>query len=162
MRAYRRDAVDLGIDRCGGPAIPPQRDTGWAMSQENVEVVRRFLDALSRRDDAAAMPLLAEDVEWHMFPAGVGPEVFHGPNDVREAGIAFLSAWDKADLEIAELFDAGDAVVARLRWSLRGKASGLATTTEYSAVYTVRAGQIVRYQEYASPRRALEAVGLRD
>ena len=132
------------------------------MSQENVEVVRGFLDAVMRRDDAAAMPLLAEDVEWHMLPAGVAPEALHGPNDVREAGIAFLSAWDKADLEIPELIDAGDAVVARLRWSLRGSASGLETTAEYSAVYTVRAGQIVRYQEYASRRRALEAAGLRE
>ena len=37
---YRRDAVDLGVDRCGGHTLPRARDTGRAMSQENAEIVK--------------------------------------------------------------------------------------------------------------------------
>src|SRR5829696_9942438 len=97
------------------------------MSQENVEVVQAFLDAIGRGDERAAMRRLATEVEWHMFPAGVGGEVFHGPHDVRDAGLASLSAWEKAELQVPEVIDAGDAVVVRVRWRLRGRASGLET-----------------------------------
>ena len=39
-------------------------DTAWAMSEENVEIVRRVLDGFSRRDRASVEPLLHPDVEW--------------------------------------------------------------------------------------------------
>ena len=39
-------------------------DTGRAMSRENVEVVRRMLDAFLSADFEAALSLYAPDVEW--------------------------------------------------------------------------------------------------
>ena len=40
------------------------RDTARAMSQENVEIVRRVFDAFNRRDIPAFLELLDPDVEW--------------------------------------------------------------------------------------------------
>jgi ketosteroid isomerase-like protein len=133
------------------------------MSQGNVELVRASLDALQRRDMTAATKALAPGFEGRILAPGVGGKVFRGPQGAREWIADFLSAWEKADLEIREVIDAGDdLVLVRLRWRLRGRASGLETEREYSAVYELHEGKIVRYREHASRKKALEAVGLRE
>ena len=42
----------------------PPRDTAWAMSEENVEIVRRMLDAVIRRDPDAFVAYMTPSVEW--------------------------------------------------------------------------------------------------
>jgi ketosteroid isomerase-like protein len=64
---YRRDAVD--VDRCGGHAIPTQRDTGRAMSQENVDLVRRTIGAFNSGDWDAWLEYMDEDIEWRAADA---------------------------------------------------------------------------------------------
>jgi hypothetical protein len=132
------------------------------MSQENVELVRRCLEAWQRGDEAAAMQALAPDIEVNLAGAGVGGEVFHGHEGVREAVDGFDSAWDRNDFEFGDLLDAGDDVVARVTNRLRGRASGIDVVARYSGVFTVRDGKIVRFRDFASRRAALEAVGLRE
>ena len=46
-RSGESDAVDLDVDRRGRSRDTPRRDTGRAMSQENVEIVRDMLDAFT-------------------------------------------------------------------------------------------------------------------
>jgi ketosteroid isomerase-like protein len=132
------------------------------MSQENVEIVRGCLAAWQRGDEAAAMQALAPDIEINLVGAGVGGEVFHGHQGVREAVDGFDSAWDRSEFEFGDLVDAGDQVVARFTHRLRGRASGIDVVARYSAVFTVRAGKIVGFRDFASRRAALEAVRLRE
>lgn len=49
---------------------------------------------------------------------------------------------------------------APFRWHLRGRASGVETQVEWSAVYALDDGKIICYREYASREDALAAVGL--
>ena len=65
---------------------PRARDTERAMSQENVEIVRRGYEAFDRGDRAAAARLLAPDVEWHSVAA---PLVGVGTIRGREAMLQF-------------------------------------------------------------------------
>jgi ketosteroid isomerase-like protein len=65
-------------------------------------------------------------------------------------------------LELEELIDAGEQVVAVQRLSGRGKASGIETKIRFAVVYTIRNGKIVRGREYWERAQALEAVGLRE
>jgi uncharacterized protein len=132
------------------------------MSQENVEILRAALDAVRRRDGMAAMQLLASDVVWHPYSAGVGVDEIHGPKEVVEFVSAFLSVWERAEFETLEMIDAEDAVVVRSHWRLQGRASGAETEVEISGVYTVQGGKIIRYREYEFRRDALESVGLRE
>jgi ketosteroid isomerase-like protein len=127
-----------------------------------VDIVRGFLEALRRRDELAAIQPLASDVEWYPSSAGVGVDVVHGPDAVREFGEAFFRVWENAEFEIREIIDAEDAVVVRIRWHLWGRASGVETEVEYSAAYMLDSGKITRYREYASRGEALEAVGMRE
>jgi ketosteroid isomerase-like protein len=127
-----------------------------------VDIVRGFLEALRRRDELAAIQSLASYVDWYPYSAGVGVDVVHGPDAVREFGEAFFRVWEKAEFEIREIIDAKDAVVVRIRWRLWGRASGVETEVEYSAVYMLDSGKITRYREYVSRGEALEAVGTRE
>jgi hypothetical protein len=58
-----------------------------------------------------------------------------------------LSAWETADLEILEIVGAGDNVVGRLRWRLRGKVRRFETEREVFWIYTLDEGKIVRWRE---------------
>ena len=49
----------------------PPRDTAWAMSQENVEIVRAATEAVLSGDAATALDALDPDVEWHATVGGV-------------------------------------------------------------------------------------------
>jgi ketosteroid isomerase-like protein len=133
------------------------------MAQENAEIVRRALEALQRGDLTAATDALAPDFEGRILAPGVGGDVFRGHHGARGWMADFSSAWEKAELGIREVIDVGDdLVLVRLRWRLRGRASGLETEREYSAVYKLHEGKIVRYREYVSRKKALESVGLRE
>jgi ketosteroid isomerase-like protein len=131
------------------------------MSQENLELVRRCLEAWRRGDEVAAMEALAPDVEVNLAGAGVGGEVVHGHKGVREAVDGLDSAWDRNDFEFGDLLDAGDHVVAQFTNRLRGRTSGIDVVARYSGVFTIRDGKILRFRDFASRRAALEAAGLR-
>jgi ketosteroid isomerase-like protein len=52
------------------------------MSQENVEIVRRGYEAMSRRDIAAGLELLAPDFELDMSSLYPDAPVLRGPDEL--------------------------------------------------------------------------------
>jgi len=135
------------------------------MSQENVEIVRKGLEALQRRDLDTGLQLVASEFIGYPLSAGIGPDVFRGREGIRTWMQEFFSAWDQADLDVLELIDAGDEVIARVRWRLRGRSSGLETEREYSAIYTFHDGKVIRYRECllsAKGPRSRRAAGVGD
>jgi uncharacterized protein len=135
------------------------------MSQENVEIVRRILEAfdvgLKTGDWEAAWETgaVAEDVEWIAF-VELERRSYRG-----RAGFAeFMSVWteDFADYSVQaeRLIDAGDSVVALLTQSATGKVSGAPVVQEYALIYDLADGQVVRIRGYVDRAEALEAAGL--
>ena len=59
------------------------------MSQENVEIVRVFLQAFNDEDYASCLDLIDPDVEWHPPPDLPNAAVAHG----RDALIATWRDW---------------------------------------------------------------------
>jgi len=145
------------------------RDTGQAMSEENVEIVRRVLDAfqsgLESDDPGAAFDtgMVAVDAEWIPGRGFPGPRSYRG----RDGFIEFMRTWTE-DFEgwsnrIERLIDAGnDRVVGVFRQSGTGKGSRLAVEIRLATVYELEGGQIVRMRIYLDPDEALEAAGLSD
>ena len=144
----------------------PSRDTAWAMSEENVEIVRRAIDAWSRRDTQTSLdPLMASldpDIEW--VPVQDDPEysVRRGHDEVR----AWLTSWAETfpdfRWELDRILDAGnDLVVAFVRLAGRSEATGIdLETASYAVVFTLRGEKIARIHEYLDNKEALEAAGL--
>ena len=131
------------------------------MSRENVEVVRRAIAAFASEGTSAPLEgLVAEDVELRPAFEVVGGTVYVG----REGTERFMREWTEAfddwTFEAEELFEAGDAVAARMRQSARGKGSGAPVGLEFGAVFRLRDGLIVRIELYMTSADALEAAGL--
>jgi uncharacterized protein len=96
------------------------------MSSENVEVVRRAYEAWNRRDVDEAAELLAPDIEWQMPPNLPDAETWRSSDEVARGLEAFLESWTELRVEVQELIDAGDCVVAVVRYSGQAALTGLA------------------------------------
>ena len=122
---------------------------GLAMSQENVEVVRRCIDAVNRRDlDAASRYLDPEtEVDWSRF-RGLEARVYREEPAARGFWITPL-----------EFIDTGDYVVVPNSTLVCGR-DGIEVVARSAPVVTVRSGRIVEWTVYQEKAEALQAVGL--
>ena len=136
------------------------------MSQENVEVARRLFAAFQsveagsfERRFEEVREIFDPDVEWVAAPHSLlSSEEYRGYDGVRRFWTQFLSAWDEYGVEVEELVDAGDQVVAVMR--LRGRTNELEVDEGRSSLLTMRDGRIVRIEPFASRADAIEAAGL--
>ena len=138
------------------------------MSQENIEAVRRLFAAFQRVDVGNVERRLDEvrevvdpEVEWIAPPHSLlASEEYRGYDGVRRFWTQFLSAWDEYRVQVDELIDAGDQVVAVMR--LSGRTNELEVDEARSSLLTLRDGRIVRIEPFASKDDALEAARLSD
>jgi ketosteroid isomerase-like protein len=131
------------------------------MSEENVEAVRAGFDAFSRGDMPAFLELADTDVVFTPIPEAPDVEDFHGHEGLLQ-GLAQVSTevWDDFSIELREMRDFDDHVLASLRWSGRGPSSGIQVEVDIHALYTFREGKVVRLQFFSSEQQSLEAAGL--
>jgi ketosteroid isomerase-like protein len=128
------------------------------MSQSNVDLVRTLFETYSRGDYAAAAACLAPGVVYE-----VGQEVpAYGPDEVRAMWERWDSAWDDMETVPEEFIDAGDHVVVTVRYSARGRGSGIEYDERLFDVYTVRDGECVRKLEFKRRSEALAATGIEE
>ena len=132
------------------------------MSEENVEVVRRFYEAVNRRDLTVLDELVAsEEAEFPSVFATSEGRVFRGRQGVRDYFAAIDAAFVDFETQVNELIDAGeDQVVAMTRVTGRGGVSGVAVDQRFAQVWTLRDEAVTRVETYLNPSEALEAAGL--
>ena len=132
------------------------------MSQENVEIVRRTVEAILRGEWEQAAQLLDPDAEGHGTVGGLSEgTVVRGVTQFRQSfEQEDAEAWDERRLEAEEFMDAGDRVVVLVREFRRGRGSGVELRADTAVVFEVRDGRVVRIQGYMDRAEALEAAGL--
>jgi ketosteroid isomerase-like protein len=129
-----------------------------AMSQENVEIVKRSYEHYMATGEIRTG---AADLVWDVSNLGwPDQQVYIGD----EGGMQFLAewaaAWDDWEMEAEEYLDAGDSVVVILTQRGRSQATGIPVEMRFAQVWTLSNGQGIRMQLYGSVEEALEAVGL--
>jgi ketosteroid isomerase-like protein len=132
------------------------------VSQENVEVVRRALEAWSRGDLEASLAFVDPEVEWRgtgLFP-GVA-RVYHGHEGYTRWWNDFRALWDEIEVIGERLLDHGDRVVVFGRFEARGR-DGITVGRELGMVVAFRDGLAARIEAFPSGEQALEAAGLRE
>jgi ketosteroid isomerase-like protein len=134
------------------------------MSEENVEIVRRIYDAVTRRDDVIPYEVYAEDIVWDLSNSGRAllftKPVYQGHEGVRRFWREGLSGFGEIDLEVEELTDAGDQVLAVISEREVGRASGVPVEATHLAVWTLADGKVTQMQVFDDRAAALEAAGL--
>jgi ketosteroid isomerase-like protein len=133
------------------------------MSQQNVEIGRRILDAYNRRDRATYLALCDPEMEW--IPPSDWPEAapVHGREAIWDFIVEVDEPWERGVYELVDV-RAGrdDKIVAHLRRVVRGKTSGIDTTFEYWNVATFRHGKQLRAEWFTDPTEAVRAAGLEE
>jgi uncharacterized protein len=131
------------------------------MSAENVEIVRRGYEEFLATGEPVER-LMAPDFVWDMSTFHNWPErqTYEGAAGAREFLADWVSAWEDWRLEVGDLLDAGDDVVAIVHQSGRSKTTGLEVDMDFAQVWTLHNGKQTRMRMYADPDEALRAAGL--
>jgi ketosteroid isomerase-like protein len=130
------------------------------MSQENIEVARRFHDHFDRTGE----PL------WDVVDSEIEVCDYDIPDAGTYHGLAGYTKWltnwgetfENYSMELERLVDAGDQVVSLIVMRATGRASGVSVERKDAIVSTFQDGKITRIDYYNDQAQALEAAGLRE
>ena len=134
------------------------------MSQENVEIMRAAFEAWNAGDMEALFAHFHPELVYHPRADEPVPSP-HVGRDVYERLVrGFVESFSELTVEVLEVIDAGDHVIASTVLHVvlhgEGSASGAGVSDTYLFVFKLREGLIVEGWEYRTKEEALEAVGL--
>ncbi len=122
------------------------------MSSSNLDVVRGIYDAFASGDVEGVLARFSPDIVWNeaeSFPYADG-NPYVGPQAVLEGVFArCVGEWDGFGVEVEEIIDAGDTVVALGRYVGTHKETGRAQRTQIAHVWRLADGVVVRFQQHA-------------
>jgi limonene-1,2-epoxide hydrolase len=128
------------------------------MSQENVEVVRSIQDDWNRGDTTVDPERIHPDLEY--LPRRAATEgAYRGLAGLESFIADTLEVFEKFELHF-EFADLGERVLCWGHIHVRARGSGIETDIEIGGVYEFRDGKVVRWEDFGSKDKALEAVGL--
>jgi ketosteroid isomerase-like protein len=135
------------------------------MSQENVEAVRRGIEANHSGDLATRtedlLGLWDPKCEYTSVTAGVDTETYRGHDGLRRYLEHLSETWKEWRAEVEEVRPVTEnMVVATFRFHAVAKDSGVAIDTQLGATFVLSEGTFLRGRTYSTPAEALEAVGL--
>jgi ketosteroid isomerase-like protein len=134
------------------------------MSDENVEIIRRAVDAWNRRDMEDLDALGDPEREYVNSPTAIEPGTRRGRDEVNAVTQAQWESVTDARAEIDRLYDRGEEVILLGRISRRMPGSDTRLEDRVLVSYKFRSGRIFRTEVLgfgrAEVQSALEAAGL--
>ena len=104
------------------------------MSERNLDIPRRLIDAYNRGDIPSFLDCLDPEVEWIPIMAALEDEEYH---------------------------DLGDRVLILGRWRARGRSSGVELTNQPATwLYEIKDGRAVWMRTFTDRAEALESAGV--
>ena len=134
------------------------------MSEENVEVVRRWWEGFNE-DGMPPLVLCDEEIEIRNPPDFPVRGLYQGHDGVRRWRDQVFDIFDDARVEPEDIVDVhgdGTTVLMLLRATGTASHTGIKVDYEWAAVWTVRDGKVLSAQGYLNRAEALEAAGLRE
>jgi ketosteroid isomerase-like protein len=134
------------------------------MSQANVEIVKRVIDAFNRRDVDAILQCVNPDLEW--FPAiavTVGGDALRGREGIESYVREISDTWREYRVVAQDFRVTGNEQVLVLsRVEARGAGSGGLVDEPMGQIYDLHDGKISRVRTFLDHREALQAAGLEE
>jgi ketosteroid isomerase-like protein len=137
------------------------------MSEENVEIARRSVEAFNRTLAEGASDyyeFLDEEVEWVPITSFLDGATYRGRGKVRKWIDDLRRDWEIYEVTWDEVRDLGDdRVLALGTWHARGRRSGVELGFQQAAwLLHLRNRKLIRLQTFTDLNKALEAAGLRE
>jgi uncharacterized protein len=125
------------------------------MPPADVDALRRGYEALNSGDLSEVHALLHPEIEWH--EGGNAPEagIHHGRDTFERFLRTWLESFDTFRIEPEEIVEDDDRLIAMVRQSGTGRASGIEVEARIAHVWTVKDGLAVRWQSYSNREEAL-------
>jgi ketosteroid isomerase-like protein len=130
------------------------------MSEENIAIVRRVLEAFARQDVDAQLAMFDPDVELHEWPEGPDPGTYRGHAGALRAYQSWYEAWEWVRSEPTEFVDFDDRVLVIGRTRAKGRGSALEVVLDAFDIYTLGDGKVTRIEFFTDREAALTAAGL--
>jgi ketosteroid isomerase-like protein len=132
------------------------------MSQANVDLIRAIYDAFAAGDVAGILGRMDPAIEWNEaenFPYADGSP-YIGPEAVAQ-GVFMRCAmeWDGFGVQVDDIVDAGDTVVAFGRYLGTYKATGKPQNIQMAHVWRIADGRAVWFQQYADTLAVARVTG---
>jgi uncharacterized protein len=121
---------------------------------DNTDVVNGAYESFGRGDIPGVVAAVDEGVQWDSTESLPQGGTYSGQDGVVKFFEAVGGAWDGLEVEIDDLLESGDHVVAVGRGQGELKGTG-AASYGFVHVFTLSDGKIVRFSEYAAPDEAL-------
>ena len=134
------------------------------MSKENVEIVRRWLAAMSAGPEetrAATAELLDADIDY--YPVRKWPEAqpCHGLEEYSQFLARTFDAFSRSEWAIHELIEIeDDRVFVRVNMRIEGRGSGMKLKGDLYFCFWLRHGRFFRVEDHLTLSGALHALGL--
>jgi len=129
------------------------------LSQEDVEIVRRFVAETNEAGEAFGQKV-HPDIEWHLDSDHPDQQVLHGPANVATYFRDWFAAFDHLRVEVGDYRDHGRYVVMPFVVFGRLRGSNEEVPLAETWAFRVRDGLIVEVREYLSLAEALKDIGL--
>jgi uncharacterized protein len=132
------------------------------MSQANLATIERVYEFWNREGGTpSSVPLFAEDCEYVNPATALEAGTHHGHDGMVKALEAVDAAFTEYVHEPRELIEVGDdKVLAYVTFRATGRDSGVPVEVPEQHVFTLRGGQIVRFEWFHDEAAARRAVGL--
>lgn len=132
------------------------------MTSPNLECIQRIYRDFAAGNIEAVLASMSPDIVWreaNNFPyADRSPYV--GPQAVLEGVfVRCATEWDGFSVEVDELLDAGDTIVALGRYRGGYKATGRAQETQIAHVWRIKNGRVVAFQQHADTLHVARVIG---
>ena len=131
------------------------------MSQENVQIMKDAYAAFAEGNVPAVVAVMDPEIEWNEaenFPYSEG-NPYVGPDAVVNGVFARLvGEWEYWKLDVRELLDAGDTVVAMGYYDAKNKATGTEIHAQFAHVWRLSGGKVKHFQQYADTAQVQQAM----
>jgi len=130
------------------------------MSEKNVEIERRSLDAFNRGDLEAAFADVDPETELIDDPRVPGGQTLRGKAEGERYFDSLSRYWESVRIVPERLVDLGDDVLILGRMIARTRRGGPEIERALDQMVTLHDGKIIRNRVFSSRDDALEAAGL--
>jgi ketosteroid isomerase-like protein len=132
------------------------------MPGANADRIRSLYEAFGTGDIPAVLGMMSPEIVWNEaehFPYADG-NPYIGPEAVLQGVFARCGGeWDGFGVEIEDIIDGGDTVVALGRYTGTYKATGRSQRTQMVHVWRFEDGVITGFQQYADTLQVARVIG---
>ena len=131
------------------------------MSEENVKIVRQVAAAFAETGVEGTIPFFTDDIVIYSIPEWPDDSEYRGHDGLRRLDRQWTENFDDFGLDLQELHDGGETVVALYELIGQTKGSAIAMRMRIGGVFSgFRNGRVAQQRLFSSWEAALEAAGL--